>query len=282
MNLTVALISQRPAPSVWEVVEPQGWAREDSSQEGRGARHGRPGPKAARPRGPVSGPTPTTRRVAGGVGRGRPPGEGRRQNPPPARSVGGSPWIPGRGRDRNLERDSGKRLRGGGVRPVPATPVAPRYLGCLASPLSSGCQPRAHPPQPGSAATPPHPWSALATRMRAAGGPFGSDGCRRAKAREVAALWPSTSAPRMPRIGPRGLLPERWSKSLVRVRAPSAGPQRRARARAGRGHQVLVIYPDLLRRRLPPPPLFHVSSPGEERKDFGCCVYSRAGTVPVT
>ena len=49
--------------------------------------------------------------------------------------------------------------------------------------------------------------------------------------------------------------------------AESSGP-------GGAGTPGLVIYPDLLKQRLPPPPLLHVSSTGEERKGFGCCVYS--------
>lgn len=47
----------------------------------------------------------------------------------------------------------------------PPSPAGPRYLGSVASPLPSGCQPRAHPLQPDSADAPPrHPGSALATR----------------------------------------------------------------------------------------------------------------------
>ena len=74
----------------------------------------------------------------GGRGRGAAPGRRAAANPPPGPERRREPVESGagRGRDRNLERDSGKRLRGGGVRPVPApcprhpsSPALPRPLG---------------------------------------------------------------------------------------------------------------------------------------------------------
>ncbi|XP_069405339.1 collagen alpha-1(II) chain-like [Ovis canadensis] len=124
-------------------------------------------------------------------------------------------------------------------RPVilaPRSPAGPRYLGSVASPLPSGCQPRAHPLQPDSADAPPHPGSALATPMRAAVGSFRRDLRRRAKASRRGVVVARSLRTRGAPDGSRGLRPERWSKSPALVRAPGC-----FRIARGRGRQSLYF-----------------------------------------
>ena len=117
----------------------------------------------------------------------------------------------------------------------PPPPAGPRYLGSVASPLPSGCQPRAHPLQPDSADA-PHPGSALATPMRAAVGSFRRDLRRRAKASRRGVVVARSLRSRGAPDGSRGLRPERWSKSPALVRAPGC-----FRIARGRGRQSLYF-----------------------------------------
>lgn len=148
--------------------------------QGRGQR-GRRGQSVDAPQEPS--------RAAGSLERGRPRAGVRcraRKNPA-IRGAGGR-RSPGQiGSRRGIPGNGGAETVSPGALPslprtvIPAAHAGPRYLGSVASPLPSRCQPRAHPLQPDSAAAPPHPGSALVTPMRAAVGPFRRDRRRRAK-----------------------------------------------------------------------------------------------------
>lgn len=207
--------------------------------QGRGQR-GRRGQSVDAPQEPS--------RAAGSLERGRPRAGVRcraRKNPA-IRGAGGR-RSPGQiGSRRGIPGNGGAETVSPGALPslprtvIPAAHAGPRYLGSVASPLPSRCQPRAHPLQPDSAAAPPHPGSALVTPMRAAVGPFRRDRRRRAKGSRrgvgVARSLRTRGAP----DGSRGLRPERWSKSPALVRAP--GCFRIPRGRSHRGLYFTRVY----------------------------------------
>ena len=211
---------------------------------GRRTEDARTGPRAVRPQGTVSGCPPGTLQGCGELGEGTPLGRG-------AAARAEKPCDPGRKREEESRAETGswRGIPGNGgaetaspgalptlPRPViPAPPAGPRYLGSVASPLPSGCQPRAHPLQPDSADA-PHPGSALATPMRAAVGSFRRDLRGRAKASRRGVVVARSLRSRGAPDGSRGLRPERWSKSPALVRAPGC-----FRIARGRGRQSLYF-----------------------------------------